>query len=343
MGLYFGQYFIQKDYVELGLPYYQILMFFGPLPAIRAALSAFYVGRGKTILISAIVVIGNIINILLNGILIFGIEGYISALGTAGAAIATVTAEFLQVIVLFGMFLSKKNREEFGTGKYKLNLGVLRDCLRIGVPQAFSLALVLVAWALYHELFAGTGRIYIATFSLVGGYFYLTMFISDGIGKAVVAICSNLIGAQRYDYIPKVMKSAIGLIFIIGVILSVPLIFWNGPSIEIFVSKNPNEYIEGFREMASDALAWAWWGYLINGILWIYMSQLVSAGDTKYTMWVNIIAGWLLLVMPAYVLVVIMGYTPTIAWKLMDVCFGIWGVLLAIRYYGGRWKKIKIV
>lgn len=69
---------------------------------------------------------------------------------------------------------------------------------------------------------------------------------------------------------------------------------------------------------------------------------LQGAGDTRGTMWVIIIAMWLIRLPLAYFLAVIIDYGATGVWIAMVISMNIQGMLMAWRFHRGRWKKIRI-
>ena len=109
---YAGPYLIAKDYEELAIPFFKLIVSFAWLMPLYVALCSFYIGRGKVIMVTVVSIVANIVNLILDIILVFGIEGYISAMGPKGAAIATITAQCIQVLVLliafFGYFLKQE-------------------------------------------------------------------------------------------------------------------------------------------------------------------------------------------------------------------------------------------
>lgn len=85
-------------------------------------------------------VVGAVINIALDPIMIFGWFGF-PALGVAGAAIATVTAQFICMLLSF-YFLLKKNQEiTLKLREFKYNVETIKQILFIGIPNTFMNAL----------------------------------------------------------------------------------------------------------------------------------------------------------------------------------------------------------
>lgn len=85
-------------------------------------------------------VVGAVINIALDPIMIFGWFGF-PALGVAGAAIATVTAQFICMLLSF-YFLLKKNQEiTLKLREFKYNVETIKQILFIGIPNTCMNAL----------------------------------------------------------------------------------------------------------------------------------------------------------------------------------------------------------
>lgn len=344
LGLFAGPYFIKDQFAHYGVPYFKILMLLSLFFPMSGSLSAFYIGRGKTLVVTLVVALANILNVILNYIFVFGVKGWVSSMGPSGAAWSTGISQFLQFAIFLILILLPQNRLVYGTGQYKLNWSLLKKCLKFGLPNSISICLVLLAWTLFFKLLGQVGEVYLATLTLAHSYFVIFMFISDGLGKAVMALCSNLIGGDQLRLIPKVIQSSLTLHLISAAILSIPLVFFSDPLVTIFMANNPSAvHLEGLLAMADRALTWTWWSYLFNGLVWIFMCQLIAAGDTKFTLYANAISAWGFLIIPAYVLIKIFSFSPEVAWQIMALDLFVASVLFILRFAQGKWKSIAVI
>lgn len=344
VALWFGDDFLANESAKVGLPYFKWVMLFGPVGPMVGALSAFNVGRGKTLAVTVVVAIGNIINVILGYFFVFGIEGFIPSMGGKGAAIALGISECVQAIILLFIFLRKKNRDCYGTGKFHFKEKEFFRCVKVGGPNAIAFGFGIAAWAFFNNLIAGTGIAYMTALAICQNYFFLFYFVTEGMGKAITTITANLIGAKKSEMVSKLLLSAIKLHGIFICVLAVPLIFYSGPFIKLFLTHNVSaQGIVGLYEMADEALTWVWVTILFNGIAWIFMSQLTAAGDTKFLMYFNIISAWTFLMMPAYVFIKILGYSPTLSWKIMVLDVAMMSIIVYLRYRSGKWRKFNII
>ena len=69
---------------------------------------------------------------------------------------------------------------------------------------------------------------------------------------------------------------------------------------------------------------------------------LQGAGDTRGTMWVIIIAMWLIRLPLAYFLGIIVNYGATGVWIAMVTSMGVQGILMTLRFRKGHWKQLKL-
>jgi Na+-driven multidrug efflux pump len=69
---------------------------------------------------------------------------------------------------------------------------------------------------------------------------------------------------------------------------------------------------------------------------------LQGAGDTRGNMWVIIFCMWVIRLPLAFVLAIPFGFGALGVWMAMVVSMMFQGLLMAVRFYRGRWKTVKI-
>jgi len=83
---------------------------------------------GQPVKSMVIVLVGTLINIILDPILIFALN-----MGISGAAWATIIAQLVTAIMVIQHFLSRKSQIKIETSKLKLHLATIKSILSIGV------------------------------------------------------------------------------------------------------------------------------------------------------------------------------------------------------------------
>jgi MATE family multidrug resistance protein len=340
-----GSWFVPSHYSSLGFPYYQWIMAFGALIPFNGAVAAFFIGIGKGRIVTYSTVAANILNFLLAYLLVFGFEEIVPEMGTKGAAIATVISQSIQVLVLFCLFIGKKEyRKKYLSLNISFNLRSLSKCLKIGFPTSLAHIIEISAWAVLLNLMARVGEEYLTVLAVGQSIFILIAFILDGIQKGVIAISSNLIGAQDFKTIPKMLVSCLKLHLGFIIILALPLIFSPEPLIDSFLpDKTATHLLNDIRYYSKIALFWVWLYFIFDGISWLIGGILTAAGDTRFIMIMNAVNGWFFAILPVYIFIVVLGYsTPSTSWMITAGYGLLNAVCVFLRYRSRKWERLSV-
>ncbi|WP_068469592.1 MATE family efflux transporter [Candidatus Protochlamydia phocaeensis] len=340
IGLWAGPYFFHNDpYYSLESAYFKYLMCFGPMAALSAALSAFYIGRGKVKFVTWVMGLSNLVNVVLDWILIFGWEPFIPSLGIMGAALATGVAQTTQVLIFGCDFLRASNRSLYGTNRWKLNKRLFRKCLSIGIPNAIAHTLELLAWVFIFHLMTKLGSDYITVVSVSQSIFFLFTFMTEGVSKGATAIAANMIGSQQHELVWKLLKSGLKLYSIVFLLLGIFLAWNPDPLISLFLGQEA-VISPATRETLHAACFWVWLFFLFDGINWLLIGLLTAAGDTRFIMKVGGAGPWLVALLPIYFFVFKWGAPANITWMLIAL-YGIASSIIYLwRFRSEKWKVI---
>ncbi|MBX3486468.1 MAG: MATE family efflux transporter [Candidatus Paracaedibacteraceae bacterium] len=330
---------IPESLHQHGLPFFRVIMYFGCLQALFTALSSFYVGQGKTILVTVAAVIGNIVNVALNYLFIFGSEQLgLDPMGAIGSAYATVIASIVQVFILFVLFVSPGNQKNFGTSKMSVDLSMVWGCLKVGTPAATGHMLEIGAWSVIAHILAGMGGDYITIQNLCSTFFLLFSFFTEGLQKGIVAISSNLIGSHQIDRIKQVLIN--GIKIHCGVMLFLIIPFFVVPQVlaQPFMIAPSSDLALYF----SQAMQLLWFFFLFDGLVWVTSGVLVSAGDTKFIMVVNACTAWFFAVIPIKLVTLYWNVSPGRVWGVVVCYAGVNLLFFYRRYRSQKWLKLDL-
>lgn len=346
IALWGGQFFIANEYMEDGLPFFQWIMFFGPLGPLFAAICAFFIGRGRTSIVFIVTVLGNIINLLLDLILVFGIDGWLEPMGTKGAAIATVISEGIQVLILFRVFLNNNNRKVYGTKKFQFKFPEFWKCITIGTPNSVGHMIEIAAWALQLNLIARVSKDHITVFAIAQTILILFAFTSDGMQKAVITISANFLGSKRTSMIRKTIFSALKLHLIFVVAIAIPLVIYPAPLLHTFLPETASDirsHLGTVYAYTQSGLIWIWVFFIFDGITWILAGVFTAAGDTKFTMIMNAIAAWAFAIVPVYFIVVKAGHSPVATCQIVALYAFLNSICFFLRFRGHKWRTKQVI
>jgi MATE family multidrug resistance protein len=338
VALFCSECLIPEKLHKHGIPYFKILMLTGPLTPLFCALSGFFAGLGRPHIITIAALIANVFNALLDYFFIFGIKGVLPALGTKGAAIATIFAMVIQCGILFAFFINSKNRQKYNTHKPTLDKKLFMQCVKVGYPNSLGHMIEFAAWNLVFRLAITHGTAHLTVLTVGQSVLILFMFFSEGLNKAVVAVASNIIGSGAVKIVKKLLLSACKLHVLIMLIVSIPMLAFPAQCVKLFNLPNNPELIEQVRL----SLHFVWLYMLIDGIAWILAGILIASGDTKYIMWTNATASWLAGVLPIYIGLRYFNISASQIWAIYSIYATVNLISLGSRYYRGHWMTIKL-
>jgi MATE family multidrug resistance protein len=348
---YFGSDLIY-DPIERPLEhaYFQTTMYWGPIFSMTPAIGGFFIGRGKAQILQWMSILGNTINLILDPLLIFGIEGFIPSMGIKGAAIATGVGSTIQAVILFFVFIKRKHREEYKTSNFHFNKEIFFKTIRVGLPPSVFVCIELFGWALFYHFMMSISPTHIYVAGVVQSIFMIFLFFGMGLEKGCIAIAGNMIGAGLLERVKTVLFSGIKLIGIYALIAMIPMAVYPHPIIKWFIGTSAlvegNTTIKSLGTSFADILYFIRIGLILSFLLlilesirWIVNGILTAAGDTMFLLIAGAISIWCFLIIPTYVFVVVPKNSVVVAFAIW-VLYGFAALgLLSFRFLQGTWKK----
>lgn len=198
--------------------YYKIRVLGFPFTLFTIAVFGAFRGLQNTYYPMVIAIIGALSNIVLDLILVYGIDGLIPPLHIEGAAYASVAAQVLMAI-LSAYFLLKKT-----TIPLKPSLPFNPEIKRfiVMILNLFVRTLALNVTLNLASFFATSyGGPYIAAYTIAINLWFLGAFIVDGYSSAGNILSGKLLGEKDFKTLIKLSNKLIKYGVIIGVILGV--------------------------------------------------------------------------------------------------------------------------
>jgi putative MATE family efflux protein len=159
-------------------------------------------GAGDTRTLLKVTALTNVVNVVANFAFIYGLPRFgLRGMGVVGAAWGTALARGLgTTILLIGLTNGRLVLRLLGPRRWKPDLVVLREILRIGIPtsvSAFALNLfgVLVIGILART---GSGRLAVAAFGLSMTFRNLGTWMTYGLSEATLSMVGQNIGAGQW-------------------------------------------------------------------------------------------------------------------------------------------------
>lgn len=171
--------------------------------------------QGRASLAMVGIVIGAVMNIVLDPVLIFGFE-----MGISGAAIATVSSQFCSFLLLV-ILVSKGGSIVIRFKNLKINLHYIKEIFRGGVPSLCRQGLGSIAVIFLNHAAGLHGDAAIAGMSIVNR---ITMFANSaliGFGQGFQPVCGFNYGAKLYNRVREGFYFCVKYAFVFLVVISI--------------------------------------------------------------------------------------------------------------------------
>lgn len=252
--------------------------------AFLVMIRAFFVAIAQTFVLQLISVAMVFFNVILNYIFIFGFK-CIPALGIKGAAIASVTSEFLAILVGIIYLVITVDLEKYGlkTFVYK-NFALLKSILKLSVWTMLQQFVSIGTWFLFFAAVEHLGTNELAISNILRNSAGIPWIAVVAFATAAGTITGNLIGEGRQN---EVLKASRKIIFLnTSVLLTLLIVFaiFYYPILRIYTN-NTTLIRLAVVPYFSGLLCYF---PLFSGMIWF---QNVSAtGNTKYSMFIEFVA-----------------------------------------------------
>jgi putative MATE family efflux protein len=293
-------------------------------------------GAGNAAMAMKSLWVGNICNIILCPILIYGL-GPIPAFGLTGAAIATTIGRGIGVAYQVYHLFKGESTIKIHLHNWFIDLPVIRSIIKIATPAILQFIIGSCSWIFLAHLVATTGGD-----AGSAGYqtaLRLMMFFllpAWGMSNAAATLVGQNLGAENPDRAAQSVMQT----------MKYNVIFMACITIFTFTL---GEWLIGFftndvqvKNIAVTAIRIISVGYIFYGIGMVMMNAFNGAGDTWTPTWINLLGFWLLQIPLAYLLAMYFKLGPLgvfIAVPVAETCMSIASFFIFRR---GKWKLKKV-
>lgn len=181
-----------------------------------------YVGTTKTRVLTISAIITSVSNVFFDYAMIFGNFGF-PELGIAGAAIASVIAEFITFAFLLGYTILKMDTKRYSLFAFsKIDTKVIMQMLGLSIFIMFQFVISASTWFLFFIFIERMGERPLAITNIGRSLYMLLMIPGVALSTTASTLVSNLIGAgQKNEIMPflnRMIKIALMIVVPITVI-----------------------------------------------------------------------------------------------------------------------------
>ena len=302
--------------------------------------AAIFRAMGNTTAPLCVSLLVNIANVIGNAILI-----YVFDMGAKGAAIATLIARIIGVLVIISLLHGKKNPIRIEKiHKFKPDLTMIKSILRIGVPSGLENSTFQFGRLLIQSLISTLPTASIAANAVANSIASILCIPSSSVGIAASPIVGRCIGAGEKEQAKKYS----GLLFVLAVcgeaiIVTVVLLFIT-PIIGLYEIS-----AEGAELARQLTVFYSVFVIVLHPLSFVLPNFFRAASDVKFPLVISFISMWTCRIAPCYFLVldevniwgqfVLTGLNLGIigVWVAMVIDWIFRTIFFITRYLSGKW------
>ena len=298
IGLFFSEAFLRlfSDDVQIimmGISYMQICTICSFGVFVQITYERIMQSTGNTIYNMVIQGVGALINIILDPIFIFGL-GPVPALGTAGAAIATVIG---QIVAMFlGIIITQKKVREIqlSVRGFHLDGMLMKAMYRIAIPAILMQSIMSFMTVMMNMILAPFSEMAVSVFSI---YYKLQQFVFMavlGMNNALIPILSYNYGANQMERIRESIRFALWMSCVIMAIGTVVFQLFPTQLLYLFDAK------EAMLSIGIPALRTISVSFVFAGISMVLCSVFQALGSPNHSLLVTLLRQMVILLPLAY-------------------------------------------
>lgn len=320
--------------IEMGYMYPAIMLGGNGVIMLLFIINAVFRSSGDAAISMRVLWFANILNIILDPLLIFGI-GPFPEMGVKGAAVATNIGR--GVAVVYQLYLLGKGRYRVKVRARQIVLKV-REMIKLVKLSLGAIGQYLIAtssWVFLVWVVTSLGEEVVAGYTIAIRIILFALLPSWGLANAAATLVGQNLGAKQPD---RAERSA----WVVGI---ANMIFLGLVSI-VFIAI-PDSFISMFVDGVAEpvvmqsgltCLRVISFGFLVFAMGQVMINSINGAGDTATPVWINFIAFWLLEIPLAYV------FTNVLDLHVNGVCYAIligeaaMTMIAIVIFRRGKWK-----
>lgn len=285
--------------------------------------------------ITAISFIMNIMNVIGNAILIYGLFG-MPKLGIAGVAISTNISKCAGLIIMILFFCWKVKIKVSIKYLRPLPIETIKKIMQVAIPSGAEGISYNISQMVILGVINTFGTYVINTKVYASMIANVAYIYSIAIAQALQVVIGYLVGAGRKELVNRKVWMVQVVATVVSVSLSIIVYFNSDILFRLFTN---DERVLALAHKVMLVEIFLEIGRSVNIVM---VKALIAAGDVKYPVVCGIIFQWLVAALFSYILGSICGLGLVGVWIAMAMDECIRGLMFVIRFKSEKWKQMKV-
>ncbi|MBO5373375.1 MAG: MATE family efflux transporter [Lachnospiraceae bacterium] len=332
LSLVFGN--IEPEVMRNAVVYFLISGLSYPFLAAYNAGGALFRSMGNSKITLEVSVLMNIVNVIFNGIFIFGFD-----MGAAGAALGSLIARAVAAVVINLLLRNPKLEIHYTAWEHPIfHMDTIKKILYIGIPNGIENGIFQFGRIIVVAIIAGFGTTQIAANAVANNFDGIGCIPGCAMQLAMITVVGQCVGARDYKqaeyYTKKLMKISFAAFAVWnGIILST--LHW---TLQIYALSKETMQLAYLLIFIHDGIAIFLWSPSF-----VLPNALRAGNDVKFTMRVSIFSMFVFRVAMSYVLGVCFGMGAVGVWIAMVIDWTFRTIFFVWRFFSRKWQSVRLV
>jgi len=324
-----------NEVVGIGSGYNQVMLGGNITIMLLFLINAAFRGAGEAVTAMRVLWLANLLNIVLDPLLIFGL-GPFPEMGVTGAAVATNLARGAGILYQCIILVTSGSRIQIHREDLLPDLVVLRRLSRIAVGGVLQFLIATASWVALVRIIAIFGSSALAGYTIAIRVIVFAILPSWGMSNAAATLVGQNLGANQPERAERsVWMTAYSNMVFLGLVTVVFVVFAE-PVIRLFTDDG------NIIPFAVNCLRFISYGYVFYAFGMVMVQSFNGAGDTFTPTIINLFCYWLFQIPLAYLLAISVGLQANGVFIAIAVAESILAVISVIVFRQGRWKLMQI-
>lgn len=256
-----------KDTLGYTMQYLNIVSVGIPFLIISNSFSNIIRSEGKANIAMFGMILGNLLNIVLDPVMILGLGWNV-----AGAAVATVIGNVFAAGFYVVHLVSKRSMLSIRLRDYRLGNHIATGVMAIGIPASLNSILMSVSNIIINNVMAAYGDMAVAGLGVAMKVNMICVMLLIGVGTGIQPLLGYCFGARNRKRYLAVLKFSLCLAFGMSLVMTAICYLGAGPLVTAFLD-NPNAYQYGMSFARIYILSGP-----VLGLLFVFINAIQSTG-----------------------------------------------------------------